>query len=174
MQFGTTKIGAEDSERALLASQGPSLRAKEPRKDSPPAAPEAWTGWPDRQARQGARPITEKKGWARDQWVLRNAQSGSHAPKTVKRRTVAGAPKARGRGGPGGGERKSPEPEIGEGAGGDHSARQYEEGRSPPCSPTLGTEARAGPGGRARAKGGPSIRTGATARRPSPAPQALP
>lgn len=73
MESDTTKVGAEDSERALLASQGPSLRAKEPRKDSPPAAPEAWTGWPDRQDRQGARPITEKKGWARDQWVHRNA-----------------------------------------------------------------------------------------------------
>lgn len=84
-------------------------------------------------------------------------------------------PKARGRGGPGGeGERESPEPEIGEGAGGDDSARQHKEWCSPLCAPTLGTEARAGPGGRARAKGGPSIRTGATARRPSPVPQALP
>lgn len=107
LEFGTTKIGAEDSECALLASQGPSLRAKEPRKDSPPAAPEAWTGWPDRQGRQGAKPITEKKEWARDQWVLRNARAEVTPPNCQAAHCGRG-PKARGRGGPGGGGKKVP------------------------------------------------------------------
>lgn len=106
--------------------------------------------------------------------MLRNAPSGSHAPKLSSGALWQG-PESQGEGRAGGeGERESPEPEIGEGAGGDDSARQHKEWCSPLCAPTLGTEARAGPGGRARAKGGPSIRTGATARRPSPVPQALP
>lgn len=107
LEFGTTKIGAEDSGRALLASQGLSLRAKEPRKDSPPAAPEAWTGWPDRQGRQGAKPITEKKEWARDQWVLRNAPSGSHAPKLSSGALWQG-PESQGEGRAGGRGKESP------------------------------------------------------------------
>jgi hypothetical protein len=44
LELGSTKIGAEDSERAPLASQDSRLLAKEPRKDSPPAARRAWWG----------------------------------------------------------------------------------------------------------------------------------
>lgn len=44
LELATTKIGAENSERAPLARQDSRLPAKEPRKDSPPAAREAWSG----------------------------------------------------------------------------------------------------------------------------------
>lgn len=61
LELGSTKIGAEDSERAPLASQDSRLLAKEPRKDSPPAARRAWGGGADRQDGQDARPITKKQ-----------------------------------------------------------------------------------------------------------------